>query len=231
MALYYLILAIFPPILIAYYIYKNDLFDKEPKDLIIRSFLLGCIIVIPVYFTEVSLFNFTDNLFIYTLIGVALVEEGFKYLVLIKFFFPIKDFDEPYDGIVYSVMISLGFATIENIKYVLFDSVAGTESSVAILRMFSAIPLHASCGVIMGYYVGKSKFKVFSFNNNKISRIISDPKYIGLLLATLIHTLYDYFLFLGEFVVFSLITLVISIYYSKKAIKMHQQNSPYKDLN
>jgi RsiW-degrading membrane proteinase PrsW (M82 family) len=231
MFIYYLLLAIIPPLFLGYYIYKNDLFDKEPIDLVVKSFFGGCLIVVPIYFIEVALHDFTNNIFLYTLIGVALIEEGFKYLLLIKFFFPLKDFDEPYDGIFYSVMISLGFAAIENIKYVLFDSNPGTEFTVAFLRMFTAIPLHATCGVIMGYYVGLSKFKITRINENKFIKFFTNPKLIGLFLAILIHTFYDYFLFLGEGVIFSFVTLGISVYLAKKAIKLHQQNSPYKDLN
>ena len=228
MSFFFLLIAVLPPLFLAYYVYANDLFDKEPKGLVIKSFLFGCIIVIPVYIVEVTLQDFTNNIFLYTLIGVALIEEGFKYFILIKFFFPNKDFDEPYDGIFYSVMISLGFATIENIKYV-FTSEPGTELFTAFARMFTAIPLHAACGVIMGYYVGLSKFKINN-NSNKFIRLISKPKYIGLFLAIAIHTLYDYFLFLGQGIIFSFITLAISIFYAKKAIKIHQENSPFKDL-
>ena len=229
MSLFFIFIAVLPPVFLAYYVYKNDLFDKEPKNLVIKSFLYGCIIVVPVYFVEVALHGFTNNIFIYTLIGVALIEEGFKFFILIKFFFTDKNFDEPYDGIFYSVMISLGFAAIENIKYV-FSSEPGTEFFVAFARMFTAIPLHASCGVIMGYYVGLSKFKILN-NSNKLLNFIYNPKFLGLFLAIAIHTLYDYFLFLGQGIIFSFITLGIAVYYSKKAIKIHQQNSPFKNLN
>ena len=86
MSLFFIFLAVLPPVFLAYYVYKNDLFDKEPKNLVIKSFLYGCIIVVPVYFVEVALHGFTNNIFIYTLIGVALIEEGFKFFILIKFY-------------------------------------------------------------------------------------------------------------------------------------------------
>ena len=47
-----LLLAILPPLLIAYYIYQKDKYDKEPKSLIIKSFLFGCLGIIPAIFLE-----------------------------------------------------------------------------------------------------------------------------------------------------------------------------------
>jgi protease PrsW len=111
------------------------------------------------------------------------------------------------------VMISLGFATVENIAYVFGNE--GQELRIAIMRMFTAIPLHAVCGVILGYFVGLAKF--------------SDDKqpllYKGLFLAVLIHALYNYFIFLGHGFIFSITVLIVAIYYSKKAIDIHQKDS------
>ena len=150
--------------------------------------------------------------------GVALVEEGMKYFFLKKYLFTNPEFNEPLDGIVYAVMVSLGFATVENIMYVIGAQSDGT--GVAILRMFSAIPLHAACGVIMGYYVGMAKFK--KDNNNSL--LLK-----GVLIATLVHAVYNYFLFLGQGEVLSFVALFIAIYFSKKAIKIHQKDSQIRN--
>jgi RsiW-degrading membrane proteinase PrsW (M82 family) len=214
-----LILAIAPPFLIAYYIYKKDKYDVEPKRLIIKSFIFGCIGIIPALLLELlcnqSLFT---NLFLYVFFGIALIEEGVKYFFLKKYLFNNKEFNEPMDGIVYAVMISLGFATVENIAYVFNNQ--GQEINVAIIRMFTAIPLHAVCGVILGYFVGLAKFS----NNRKILL------YKGLFLATLVHALYNYFIFLGQGFILSIIALVVAIYYSKKAINIHQEESKIRNL-
>ena len=208
-----LLLAILPPLLIAYYIYQKDKYDKEPKSLIIKSFLFGCLGIIPAIFLELFAEGMFTNLILYVFIGIALVEEGVKYFFLKKYLFNKPEFNEPMDGIVYAVMISLGFATVENIFYVFNHP--GQEIQVAIMRMFTAIPLHAVCGVILGYFVGLAKF--------------SDDKrpllFKGLFLAVLIHALYNYFIFLGQGIIFSIIVLVVAIYYSKKAIDIHQQDS------
>ena len=88
------------------------------------------------------------------------------------------------------------------------------------MRMFTAIPLHAACGVILGYFVGLAKF---SDNKNILL-------YKGLFLATLVHGLYNYFIFLGEGFIFSIIALVVAVYYSKKAISLHQKDSKQRNL-
>ena len=214
-----LILAIVPPILIAYYIYQKDKFDREPKGLIVKSFLFGCLSVIPILFLE-TIFNenLFSSLFIYMFCGVALVEEGMKYFFLKKYLFNRSEFNEPLDGIVYAVMVSLGFATVENISYVIGAQEEG--AGVAVLRMFSAIPLHAACGVIMGYFVGMAKFN--KKNNNSL--LLK-----GVFLATLVHAIYNYFLFLGQGQILSFVALFIAIYYSKKAIRLHQNDSQIRN--
>ena len=148
------------------------------------------------------------------LLGVALIEEGIKFFFLKKYLFNHKEFNEPLDGIVYAVMISLGFATVENLLYV-FVYAPGQETYVAVLRMFSAIPLHASCGVVMGYFVGKAKF-----NENSTYYLI-----IGLLSAIIIHGFYNYFVSINQGMYFAFFTLFVAIYFSKKAIKAHQFDS------
>ena len=213
-----LILAVAPPLLIAYYVYQKDKYDKEPKSLIIKSFLFGCLGIIPAIFLEIFAEGMFTNLFLYVFMGIAFVEEGVKYFFLKKYLFNNKEFNEPMDGIVYAVMISLGFATVENIAYVFNNQ--GQEINVAIIRMFTAIPLHAVCGVILGYFVGLAKFS----NNRKILL------YKGLFLATLVHALYNYFIFLGQGFILSIIALVVAIYYSKKAINIHQEESKIRNL-
>lgn len=210
-------LAFFPPLLIAFYVYKQDKFDKEPKELIVKSFLFGCLSVIPIVILEyIFNENLFSNYFIYMFCGVALVEEGMKFFFLKKYLFNRIEFNEPLDGIVYAVMVSLGFATVENLVYV-FLYYPDEQITVAIRRMISAIPLHASCGVIMGYFVGLAKF-------NSNSRVLLLK---GVFSATLLHAIYNYFLISdnGFYSLFSVLALILGIYYSNKAIKIHQYDS------
>ena len=127
-----------------------------------------------------------------------------------------KAFNEPFDGIVYAVMVSMGFAATENIVYV-FES--GFET--ALLRAITAIPAHATFGILMGYFMGKAKF-----SNNKIVLNLT-----GLLLAVIFHGAYDFFLFI-DFIpgiwIGAFVSLFIGILLSKKAIKQHQESSHFK---
>ena len=211
-------LATLPPIILLYFVYSKDLYEKEPRHLIIKSFAFGVLGFIPIYIIEVSTSSIFESLFWFMLIGVAFVEEGVKFLILRYYMYNKSDFNEPYDGIVYAVAISLGFAFIENIGYV-YNYAPGSEYSVAIARMFTAIPMHAACGVIMGYYVGLAKF-----SSDKGSSYIV----YALFFATLLHGLYNYFMLLGFTEIIAIIILIVGISYARKAINMHQQNSPFK---
>ena len=132
-----LLLAIFPPLFIIYKIYKLDKYEKEPLKEIIITFILGCLTVVPVLIISPLINNLlaipytvVDFLgsglivdvelktLLYTFIGIALVEEYFKFLVLTKYSYSRECFNEPMDGIVYAVIASMGFALIENIIYV-----------------------------------------------------------------------------------------------------------------
>ncbi|MFP4846200.1 PrsW family intramembrane metalloprotease [Winogradskyella sp. PE311] len=221
------LLAVAPVMIIILYIYFQDKYEKEPKGLLLLNFLFGAIlsvlIVIVLYTFTGSLIPLTDKYsiwqqFIQAFFVVALAEEFSKYVIVKYFAQPKKAFNEPYDGIIYAVMVSMGFACTENIMYVLEG---GYET--AILRAFTAVPAHATFGILMGYYMGKAKF-----SKNRIKLNIT-----GLLLATLFHGAYDFFLFIRFIPGISIgafISLAIAIYLSRKAIKKHQDGSNFKTL-
>ena len=193
--MYLLLLAIAPGIAISFYIYLKDKFNREPAKYLIVCFLFGILCAIPAVIIEELGTSFSEQylqgtmpvaayVMLQAFVVVAFTEEGCKFFVLKKYAFPKPQFDEPFDGIIYSVMISMGFATIENIGYVLQNGV-GT----GVIRMLISVPAHASFAVIMGYYAGLAKFNI-----EKRSQLFLK----GLLLATLFHGLFDGFLFLSE---------------------------------
>jgi len=113
-------------------------------------------------------------------------------------------------------MVSMGFAATENVFYVLEGG-----ASVALLRAFTAVPAHATFGILMGYFMGKAKF-----SSNRIKLNI-----YGLALAVLFHGAYDFFLFINFIPgiwIGAFISLIIGIVLSQKAIKKHQENSVFK---
>ena len=187
-----LTLAVLPVIGLCFYIYKLDT-RKEPIQLLIRLFLFGLLCFIPISACELFLDKFFSvdtatsfiNIFVSVFFEIALVEEGFKWLVTKFVGYNSKYFDEVYDIIVYSVFVSLGFACVENILYVF-----NYGFSVAIRRAILSIPGHACFGVAMGYYFAKAK--ISSINKNRF--LYNKNCYYSILFPVLLHTIYDTFI-------------------------------------
>ena len=160
-----LLATILPSILIISFFVYSDKF-KEPRSEIIKVFIYGILITIPAYFLNTFLSNFfyentrVGEGLISSFLTAAPVEEGLKLFVLYYFVYKMKDFNEPVDGIVYGVTVSLGFATLENIYYVylLADYFDTSSMSLALVRSFSAVPAHAVFGLFMGYFFMKYSF-------------------------------------------------------------------------
>ena len=219
--------AVAPVLTIIIYIYIQDKYEKEPPGLLIANFLFGAIIsviiVTVIYLITGRFIPITDEFsvwqqFVQAFVVVALSEEFSKYVIVKYFAQPRKAFNEPFDGIIYAVMVSMGFACTENIIYVLQG---GYET--AILRAFTAVPAHATFGILMGYFMGKAKF-----SNNRFKLNMA-----GLFLAVIFHGAYDFFLFIRFIPGISIgafISLAIAIYLSKKAIRKHQEDSNFKTL-
>jgi RsiW-degrading membrane proteinase PrsW (M82 family) len=156
-----LILAIAPGLGICFYIVAKDQYNKEPRRFLVMSFILGVLSAFPASIIE-TIFGL-NHLFEHSILAaalmaypvVALAEEGSKYFMVRRYAFNKKEFDEPFDGIVYAIMVGMGFATIENIFYVMEFGLG-----VAILRALLSVPAHATFAVIMGYYMGEAKFAV-----------------------------------------------------------------------
>ncbi|HNQ26624.1 MAG TPA: PrsW family glutamic-type intramembrane protease [Aquaticitalea sp.] len=223
--MYLIFSAILPVLLVIIYIYTNDKHEKEPKRLLFYNFLFGAILSIIIttllYIIigiPLPLQNHTSvfEQFIKAFFVVGLTEEFSKYIIVRYYAQPREEFNEPYDGIVYSVMVSMGFAATENLMYVLQGGF-GT----AFLRAFTAVPAHATFAILMGFFMGKAKF-----SNNKAFWNLT-----GLFLAVLFHGSYDFFLFI-DFIpgiwIGAFVSLIIGLILAKKAIKRHQFNSHFK---
>jgi protease PrsW len=152
----------------------------------------------------------------YSILVVGFSEEFSKFIVLRFYIFQKKDFNEPFDGIVYSVVISMGFAMVENILYVVQGGL-----NVALIRMFTAVPAHAAFGVLMGYFAGKAKF----------SQAKGFYLALGLIVAMFVHGAYDFFIFQVNYPSLKIATFVVligCIMISLKAIRNSSKLSPYK---
>ena len=135
-----LALAIAPGIAICLFIYFKDKYNKEPLGLLLWLFILGMFSIIPALIIEVVFTKPAERLLgegilytaLFSYIIVALSEEGSKYLVLRVFSFKRKAFDDPFDGIIYAVMVGMGFATLENIGYVTQHGF-GTDKNILVI--------------------------------------------------------------------------------------------------
>lgn len=224
-----LLLALTPVAAIIWYVYARDKYEKEPTRLLLACFMLGVVSVIPAVLGSqlgVSVgIDESPNIFmtfLFAFLVVALSEEGSKYLFLRYYIFPKKDFNEPYDGIIYAVMISMGFAAFENVLYVLQGG-----WQVALLRMFTAVPAHATFGVFMGYYAGLAKMTT---NPQQRQQLLLK----GLLLAVALHGAYDFFLFqqnIEGLTLVSFVGLILGIRYARRTIAILQNVSPFSDPN
>jgi protease PrsW len=210
-----LALAIAPGIAICIFIYLKDKYNKEPLGLLIMSFILGMVSTAPALIIQL-LYGKMDGqsityVAVFAYLVVAFSEEGSKFVMLRFYAYPKKAFDDPFDGIVYAVMVSMGFATLENIGYVLQHGFA-----TGITRMFLSVPAHATFGVLMGYHVGLAKFNPPKRNYYFL---------LAFLWPVIFHGTFDFFLFLGNtslHFIGAIASFVIAIYLSRRAIRKKQ---------
>ena len=205
------VLTFLPALFILSYFIFNDKF-KEPVSSIVLIFFLGFLICLPAgILNQVShnfffeRLNYSENLTI-SFLGPAWAEELLKFAILYLIVLKRNEFNEPMDGLVYGVVVSLGFATYENYTYVYEWAVqiakeenASAETFsyfVALGRSYSAVPMHGLNGAVMGYYFGMYIFK-------------GDRSflYLSLALPYLFHGFYNYL----EFPISMIIIIILTI--------------------
>lgn len=177
-----ILLSILPVAILLIIIYCNDKFEKEPVGMLTKAFLGGALSVFPITMVELLLEKaMPSNYFAAgaydAFVVAAFSEEFFKFLILYILVWRSKYFNEYFDGIVYSVFVSLGFACVENIMYVVPNGF-----TVAVSRSVLAVPAHFFFGTVMGYYFSMAKF----FPRKRTSFIVK-----SLVFAIILHGLYD----------------------------------------
>ena len=186
MAIKYLA-ALLPPILLLLFVWHKDA-TKEPFRQLLKAVIFGALICIPAVFWEsfmgtllfngeepTTIFGTTLNAFL----CAAVPEETLKLIALWLVLRRNPYFDEHFDGIVYAVCVSLGFAAVENVGYVLNHEEAWV--SVAVTRALMAVPGHYAFAVFMGYY-----YSMYHFVRHDTTTAISI-----LLVPVLAHGIYD----------------------------------------
>lgn len=172
-----ILLASAPVLIIIGYIYFRDKYEKEPIGLLLLAIIAGAAIIPPAIYFEKSMSQFGSGPFFTAFFVASLIEELLKYLVVLLLFFKRKSFNEKFDGIVYAVFVSIGFAWLENIFYV-------QEAKIGYLRAITAVPGHAIWGIAMGYHLGLAKF---------LPKRKTYHLFLAFFIPFLMHGIYDYF--------------------------------------
>jgi RsiW-degrading membrane proteinase PrsW (M82 family) len=222
-------LAVAPGVAVCLFIYSLQRLGKGSMRYLVTAFILGAVATLPAMLVQLSSVDVRIDpwrhsiwSYLWYAFGVvAFSEEGSKFLVLRFYAYPKQVFREPFDGVIYCVMIGMGFATVENIEYV---RQFGLETGVS--RFFLAIPAHASFAVLMGYPVGRAKF----MPRHSLGLLLK-----GLGVAVLFHGSFDFFLFLqqsheatkylstGVLSFGAFATFYIAVRLAMRALRMHRR--------
>lgn len=184
--------AVIPAVVLLVKVYKVDHLDKEsPRllwNLVVRGVIATVFAMLTEWIGESVLSSFVQeqtvlyNFLLYFIV-VAVSEEGFKYLLMKQRTWKDPEFNFQFDGVVYAVFVSLGFALWENISYVLMYGF-GT----ALIRAVTAVPGHACFGVFMGAWYGLAK-KYESYGMHSQSKTC---RVVALLSSIVLHGCYDF---------------------------------------
>lgn len=247
----FLAVSCLPSIFLMWYVYKKDRVEKEPFKLLLLLFVMGAISCLPAAILEsvfTKLFTNVTGLqdgLLYQLyenfLNVALVEEGCKFIFLFLITRKNKSFNSLFDGIVYSVFVSLGFATLENILYV-----SQYGLSTGLLRAVTAIPGHMFDGVIMGQFytmwhlskniaVTEKHYHRMGFIDAIVQPERSHLRYLplALIMPILTHGLYDFLASVentAAFLIFIVYLIGLYIYCFAKINKISKMDQHESNL-
>jgi len=219
-----LLASLAPVFIILFYIYLRDKYEKEPLGMLVKALLLGIVIVLPVIFVERLLMNLMPeagkaaSAAWHAFVVAGTTEELFKFLALYLLIWNSPSFNEKFDGIVYAVFVSLGFAGVENVLYVLDGGM-----QTALTRALTAVPAHAIFGITMGYYLG-------------IAHMYTElrGKYLGraLLIPIILHGIYDFILMveIGWLLLLFVPYVIVLYIWGMKKMKVLSDTSVFKPV-
>ena len=223
--------AVIPAIVLLRFVYKEDRLDKESPGLLLSLVIFGILSTFAAIVTEqigetVLTLLLPQNSTAYNallyFVVVALSEEGFKYLLLKKRTWYSGEFNCQFDGIVYAVFVSLGFALWENLGYVAMYGL-----STALVRAVTAVPGHACFGVFMGVYYGRAK----RYDNDGDFVKAKRCRTMAVLMPALLHGAYDFIATMEDpncewmFLVFVLALFAVSL----KLVRVGSRSDRYID--
>lgn len=178
--------AMAPGMALLSYFYLRNHYSSYTSAFVFRTFLIGVLLVFPVMVLQYAFIEegFFKNLLVQTIVLYGVIEEFFKWFLLYFFAYQHADFKRRYDGIVFGVALSLGFASLENVLYLLAN---GLETAIG--RALLPVSSHALFGVLMGYYMGRAKLE-----REAKARHLT----LALIFPILLHSIYDSILLLFD---------------------------------
>lgn len=200
-------LAVAPGAFWLWYFLQRDRLRPEPRHLVRRIFLLGAGAALVAAAVEMVVLPGSGlgrgqpglSAALVTAFFVASIEESLKFAAVYTGVYRNPECNEVLDGIVYGVAASLGFATLENIAYVL-----GGGVSVGVMRAILSVPGHAFFGALMGFYIGVAKC-----SNSRPAGWLAR----GLVLAIVAHTAYDAVLLSGTLLALAVFPLILFLWW------------------
>lgn len=210
----YVALSFLPPLVwLLFYLHEDR--HPEPKHLLLLTFIAGILSAILAVAVEVllyarppvfpgiipALFPAIGTLPLAIFIGVALVEEYVKYLAVKVVVLRRPDFDEPVDAMIYMITAALGFAAIENVLFLIpaFEQGFPVGFALTANRFLGANLLHALASGIVGYFLARHLFS--PYRKHAVAA--------GLLLASALHTLFNYFILNRDLIPSSLLLVAL----------------------
>jgi len=197
----YAVLGLIPGLIWLFYFYRKSY--HRPKSLrnLVRVFFAGLICTIPTgiieYVTGAGLAQETllrSAEMSFFLIGP--LEELSKLVAVWLAIYRTRDFREPLDGIIYAGTAAVGFASVENIVYLLH-----LGPGIIVSRVLFATPAHVMFSAMWGYSMGLARFR----REGELKTILG-----GFALAAFLHGSYNFLVaFHPKAAVFSLLPLLV----------------------
>ena len=217
-----ILVSILPAVVIGLYAYKIDK-RKEPFTLLLLLFFLGATSAIavlgissflewinPAFTKSTEEMNFLE-LFVKVFLEIAFVEEICKWTVIYVLGYKNKEYDESYDIILYAVFVALGFATIENLIYVL----NANSVDLAFKRGLFAIPGHVAYGIFMSYYLTVAKIHFIRRDNLEFMALVK-----SILIPVIIHGIYDFCVFTNSSLFTTLFYIFVVVLFAISFMKL-----------
>ena len=193
----YIIFGLLPSLTWLFYYLRKDV-HPESNGMILKIFLWGALITVPVFFVQIGLASLLEKISINPLVTsilywfgiIAFSEELFKYLIIKFKVLNSPHLDEPLDVMLYMVIAALGFTAVENILYIFtptgnfsFTEILNRTLMLSFVRFVGATFLHTLCSAVIGYAVAIS---LCDEKNKKLEAIF------GIIMAVVLHGAYDF---------------------------------------